>query len=85
MAEVRIPNEELLVYQAELRGTMFRALHLLRGSSGVSLKVIANRLDLKEDHVEAMFKGEVSISIEMYANLARAMDARFNVNPEPFK
>lgn len=79
-----ISEYELLVYQEELKEKMFRALlkHFREGE--ITYATVAERLGIAQWRVERMLKGEQALRIEQLSDLARALDARFQVKLDTF-
>lgn len=79
-----IPEYELLVYQEELKEKMFRALRKHFKEGQITYATVAERLGIAQWRAERMLKGEQGLRLEQLSDLARALDARFQVKLDTF-
>ena len=83
---VPIPERELAVYRAEVKGEIFRDIrHLLyeKKQDGFTQKQLAQRLGIDEGLLSRRLKGENDLQLETLCDLARGLDCKLEVQVVP--
>jgi transcriptional regulator with XRE-family HTH domain len=78
----RIPERELAVYRAEVKGEIFRDIRQVlheKKKDGFTQKQLAQRLGIDEGLLSRRLKGENDLQLETLADLARGLDCKLEV------
>jgi transcriptional regulator with XRE-family HTH domain len=81
-----LTQRELLTYQVDLKGQVFRQIHSRLDAlkaEGVTQKHIAARLQMDEGQLSRCLKGYNDLQIETLSDLARALECRVVATLEP--
>ena len=79
----KIPERELLAYQAKLRSDIFRMIReRLNGlkSEGFTQAIMAKQLDIDEGQLSRLLKGDVNLTLETLSDLARGVGCVIEVS-----
>jgi transcriptional regulator with XRE-family HTH domain len=81
-----IPKRELLAYQADLKGTIFRqireAFSRLK-KNGFTQKDLAIKIGMNEGQLSRRLRGDYDLRLETLSDLARGLDCRIDVRVAP--
>jgi transcriptional regulator with XRE-family HTH domain len=83
---IPIPKRELLAYQADVKGSIFRQIrerfsHLKEG--GFTQKEFAARIGMNEGQLSRRLRGDFDLRLETLSDLARGLDCRIDVELAP--
>jgi len=81
-----ISNRELLAYQADLKGSIFRQIrrifHRMK-QHGVTQKTLARRIGMDEGQLSRRLRGDYDLRLETLSDLARGLECRMDVKLTP--
>lgn len=81
-----IPKRELLAYQADVKGAIFRQIRetfaRLR-QSGFTQKDLAIKIGMNEGQLSRRLRGDYDLRLETLSDLARGLDCRIDVKLTP--
>lgn len=87
MNRKQLTESEKATYRARLRTALFNELRAIfrrrKKEEGIKQKDIAARLNVDPGIVSRRLKGEENVSLDWVSDIARAMDARVEVNIRP--
>lgn len=81
-----ISHRELLAYQADLKGSIFRQIRAMFSylkQNGFTQKALADRIEMDEGQLSRRLKGTYDLRLETLSDLARGMDCRIDVQIMP--
>jgi transcriptional regulator with XRE-family HTH domain len=81
-----ISHRELLAYQADLKGSIFRQIREMFNYfklNGFTQKALADRIGMDEGQLSRRLKGNYDLRLETLSDLARGMDCRIDVQIMP--
>jgi transcriptional regulator with XRE-family HTH domain len=81
-----ISKRELLAYQADLKGSIFRQIrqifHRMK-QHGITQKTLARRIGIDEGQLSRRLRGDHDLRLETLSNLARRLECRIDVKLTP--
>jgi transcriptional regulator with XRE-family HTH domain len=81
-----ISKRELLAYQADVKGTIFRQIrqifHRMK-QHGVTQKTLARRIGMDEGQLSRRLRGDYDLRLETLSDLARGLECRIDVKLTP--
>jgi len=81
-----ISKLELLAYQADLKGSIFRQIrqifHRMK-QHGVTQKTLARRIGIDEGQLSRRLRGDYDLRLETLSDLARGLECRIDVKLTP--
>lgn len=80
-----IPGRDLLGYQTALKMDLFRAVRKHFKDGEITYAAVAERLGIAQWRVERMLNGEQDLRLDQLSDLARALDARFQIKLVTFE
>jgi transcriptional regulator with XRE-family HTH domain len=81
-----ISKRELLAYQADLKGSIFRQIrqifHRMK-QHGVTQKTLARRIGIDEGQLSRRLRGDYDLRLETLSDLSRGLECRIDVKLTP--
>lgn len=81
-----IPKRELLAYQADVKGAIFRQIRETFSrlkQSGFTQKDLAIKIGMNEGQLSRRLRGDYDLRLETLSDLARGLDCRIDVKLTP--
>jgi transcriptional regulator with XRE-family HTH domain len=81
-----ISKQELLEYQADVKGSIFRQIRLTFArlkQSGLTQKDLATKIGMNEGQLSRRLRGDYDLRLETLSDLARGLDCRIDVKLTP--
>ena len=81
-----IPKRELLAYQADVKGTIFRQIRQIFArlkAGGFTQKDWAIKISMNEGQLSRLLRGDYDLQLETLSDLARGLDCRIDVRLTP--
>jgi transcriptional regulator with XRE-family HTH domain len=81
-----IPKRELLAYQADVKGSIFRQIRQVLArmkDQGFTQKDLATRISMDEGQLSRRLRGDYDLQLETLSDLARGLDCRIEVRLTP--
>ncbi len=78
----QIPKRELLAYQADVKGSIFRQIRQFIKQHGITQKTLAHRIGMNEGQLSRRLRGDYDLRLETLSDLARGLGCRIDVRLE---
>jgi transcriptional regulator with XRE-family HTH domain len=81
-----ISKRELLAYQADVKGSIFRQIrqrYARLKAGGFTQKEYAARIDMDEGQLSRRLRGDFDLKLETLSDLARGLECRIDVKLQP--
>jgi transcriptional regulator with XRE-family HTH domain len=83
-----IAKRELLAYQADVKGAIFRQIRQIFArlkEGGFTQKDWATRIDMNEGQLSRRLRGDYDLQLETLSDLARGLECRIDVKLTPLR
>lgn len=83
-----ISKRELLAYQADVKGSIFRQIRQILArlkEGGFTQKDLATKISMNEGQLSRRLRGDYDLQLETLSDLARGLDCRIDVKLTPLK
>jgi transcriptional regulator with XRE-family HTH domain len=83
-----IPERELLAYQADVKGAIFRQIRQIFSQlkqSGFTQKDLAIKIGMNEGQLSRRLRGDYDLRLETLSDLARGLECRIDVKLTPIR
>src|SRR5882762_7802881 len=83
-----IPKRELLAYQADVKGAIFRQIRQIFArlkEGGFTQKEWATKIDMNEGQLSRRLRGDYDLQLDTLSDLARGLECRIDVKLTPLR